>query len=298
MRQDPARFRESMDSVMMCLVRMESPGLTILPFHRMLVGAGARAASSSGSRRRSTVEERPLPADRASWTGAVQELLGGGGGTVFGLYRGGAARHAAAAEGRVRLRAAPAAGDLAAGRGAGRDGAAPGDLRGPARSRRAAPRAGGRHPLLPEGGGRGGGGRGRPRGGGVLPAAEPDGPGLADRDGRRSGCRRSRRTSTPSSSPASSSTSCSRNRPGRSRALFRPGGVAPRCLCGGHQAASARPDPRLAGRNPAPGAPFGRHRRPIPDNAVRNPRLVGRGTRSHEAGATPRLDSGEGRGIG
>jgi len=88
MRQDPARYRPSMDAVMMCLVRMESPGLTILPFHRMLAAPGpadieGRLAAAF------TAEERQLPADRALWTGAVQELLAGAGGTAFGLCRGG-----------------------------------------------------------------------------------------------------------------------------------------------------------------------------------------------------------------
>ena len=87
MRQDPARFRESMDSVMMCLVRMESPGLTILPFHRMLVAPGPESLVERIGVA-FDLEERPLPADRSTWTGATQDLLGGGG-TVFGLYRGG-----------------------------------------------------------------------------------------------------------------------------------------------------------------------------------------------------------------
>jgi len=87
MRQEPARFRESMDSVMMCLVRMESPGLTILPFHRMLVAPGPeRIVERIGTA--FDLEERELPADRSTWTGATQELLGGGG-MAFGLYRGG-----------------------------------------------------------------------------------------------------------------------------------------------------------------------------------------------------------------
>ena len=87
MRQQPARFRESMDSVMMCLVRMESPGLTILPFHRMVVAPGPeRIVERIGAA--FDLEERALPADRTTWTGATQDLLGGGG-TVFGLYRGG-----------------------------------------------------------------------------------------------------------------------------------------------------------------------------------------------------------------
>jgi uncharacterized protein (DUF1015 family) len=87
MRQDPARFRESMDSVMMCLVRMESPGLTILPFHRMLVAPGPESLVERIGIA-FDLEERSLPADRSTWTGATQDLLGGGG-TVFGLYRGG-----------------------------------------------------------------------------------------------------------------------------------------------------------------------------------------------------------------
>ena len=87
MRQEPARFRESMDSVMMCLVRMESPGLTILPFHRMLVAPGPeRIVERIGAA--FDLEDRLLPSDRSTWTGATQELLGGGD-TVFGLYRGG-----------------------------------------------------------------------------------------------------------------------------------------------------------------------------------------------------------------
>lgn len=87
MRREPGRFRESMDSVMMCLVRMESPGLTILPFHRMLVAPGPeRIAERIGAE--FDLEERALPADRSAWTGATQDLLDGGG-TVFGLYRGG-----------------------------------------------------------------------------------------------------------------------------------------------------------------------------------------------------------------
>ncbi len=87
MRQEPGRFRDSMDSVMMCLVRMESPGLTILPFHRMLVAPGPeRMLERIGAA--FEVEERALPADRSSWTGATQDLLEGDG-TVFGCYRGG-----------------------------------------------------------------------------------------------------------------------------------------------------------------------------------------------------------------
>ena len=87
MRQQPARFRESMDSVMMCLVRMESPGLTVLPFHRMVVAPGPdRIVERIGAA--FDLEERALPADRTTWTGATQDLLGGGG-TVLGLYRGG-----------------------------------------------------------------------------------------------------------------------------------------------------------------------------------------------------------------
>ena len=67
MRQEPARFRESMDSVMMCLVRMESPGLTILPFHRMLVAPGPeRILERIGAA--FDLEERALPADRSTWT--------------------------------------------------------------------------------------------------------------------------------------------------------------------------------------------------------------------------------------
>ncbi len=88
MRGQPARFRESMDSVMMCLVRMESPGLTILPFHRMLCAPGPeRIAERLGAA--FDLEERSLPDDRSSWTAATQELLGSGGGTVFGLHLGG-----------------------------------------------------------------------------------------------------------------------------------------------------------------------------------------------------------------
>jgi uncharacterized protein (DUF1015 family) len=87
MRQEPARFRESMDSVMMCLVRMESPGLTILPFHRMLVAPGPERLAERIAAA-FDLEERAFPADRSTWTAATQELLGGDG-TVFGLYRGG-----------------------------------------------------------------------------------------------------------------------------------------------------------------------------------------------------------------
>jgi len=88
MRQDPTRFRESMDSVMMCLVRMESPGLTILPFHRMLATPGPeRLIERIGAA--FDFEERALPADRSTWTAASQDLLNAGGGTVLGLYRGG-----------------------------------------------------------------------------------------------------------------------------------------------------------------------------------------------------------------
>src|SRR5512139_1946463 len=90
MRRDPARFRESMDSVMMCLVRMESPGLTILPFHRLLAAPGPerlveRLAAAFD------FEERALPADRSVWTGAVQEALAAPGGMAFGLHRAGGA---------------------------------------------------------------------------------------------------------------------------------------------------------------------------------------------------------------
>jgi hypothetical protein len=90
MRQEPGRFRDSMDSVMMCLVRMESPGLTILPFHRLLAAPGPERVAERLAAA-FDLEERPLPADRSAWTSATQELLGGEGGTVFGLYRGGSA---------------------------------------------------------------------------------------------------------------------------------------------------------------------------------------------------------------
>ena len=131
MRQEPARFRESMDSVMMCLVRMESPGLTILPFHRMLVAPGPeRILERIGAA--FDLEERALPADRSTWTGATQELLGGEG-TVFGLYLGGPTLTLLRPKAGVRSFAPPAAGDLEAGRRSRRDGAAPGDFRGAAR---------------------------------------------------------------------------------------------------------------------------------------------------------------------
>ena len=202
----------------MCLVRMESPGLTILPFHRLLVAPGpARIEERLAAA--FDIEERPLPADRVALDGGDRRSCSPArGGTGFGLYRGGSGRHAAAPEARLRLLAAPAPGDLAAGRRSRRDGAAPGDLPGAARPGRAAPRAGGRHPLLLEGRGRGGGGRGRPRRGGVLPAADAGWIRSGASRPPASACRRSRRTSIPSSSPASSSTSSSRN-DGRSRAL-------------------------------------------------------------------------------
>jgi len=88
MRQEPGRFRDSMDSVMMCLVRMESPGLTILPFHRLVAAPGPERIAERVAAA-FDLEERPLPADRSTWTSATQELLGGEGGTVIGLYRGG-----------------------------------------------------------------------------------------------------------------------------------------------------------------------------------------------------------------
>jgi hypothetical protein len=90
MRQDPTRFRESMDSVMMCLVRMESPGLTILPFHRML----AVPVPEPLLERLAVAfecEKRELPTDRGLWTGAAQELLAGAGDAAFGLLREGPA---------------------------------------------------------------------------------------------------------------------------------------------------------------------------------------------------------------
>jgi uncharacterized protein (DUF1015 family) len=88
MRQDPARFRPSMDAVMMCLVRMESPGLTILPFHRLLA-ADAPEPIEERLAAAFTFEERRLPGGRTEWTGAVQDLLASAGGMVFGLCRGG-----------------------------------------------------------------------------------------------------------------------------------------------------------------------------------------------------------------
>jgi uncharacterized protein (DUF1015 family) len=90
MLQDPARFRESMNFVMMCLVRMESPGLTILPFHRLLAAPGPQGLEQRLAAA-FEFEQRELPDDRAAWTGAVQELLAGAGGMVFGLHRGGRA---------------------------------------------------------------------------------------------------------------------------------------------------------------------------------------------------------------
>jgi uncharacterized protein (DUF1015 family) len=90
MRQEPGRFRDSMDSVMMCLVRMESPGLTILPFHRLLSAPGPERLAERIAAA-FDLEERLLPADRSAWTAATQELLGAAAGTVFGLYRGGPA---------------------------------------------------------------------------------------------------------------------------------------------------------------------------------------------------------------
>ncbi|HEY5999334.1 MAG TPA: DUF1015 domain-containing protein [bacterium] len=88
MRQRPGRFRESMDAVMMCLVRMESPGLTILPFHRLLA-APADGPLQERLAPAFTFEERALPEDRSTWTAAAQELLSGAGGMAFGLHRGG-----------------------------------------------------------------------------------------------------------------------------------------------------------------------------------------------------------------
>jgi hypothetical protein len=79
-----------MESVMMCLVRMESPGLTILPFHRLLAAPGPERLAERLAPA-FTAEERALPADRAAWTGAVQEVLTGAGGMVFGLHCGGPA---------------------------------------------------------------------------------------------------------------------------------------------------------------------------------------------------------------
>jgi uncharacterized protein (DUF1015 family) len=90
MRQDPASFRESYDSVMMCLVRMESPGLTILPFHRLLPApAPERLLERLGAA--FETEEYALPADRSQYTAALRTLLEGPGGErpVFGLARGG-----------------------------------------------------------------------------------------------------------------------------------------------------------------------------------------------------------------
>jgi uncharacterized protein (DUF1015 family) len=76
MRLEPARYRESMDSVMMCLVRMESPGLTILPFHRLLVAPGPERIAERIAAAFDLEERpcRPLGLD-----GATQTLLGGGG---------------------------------------------------------------------------------------------------------------------------------------------------------------------------------------------------------------------------
>jgi uncharacterized protein (DUF1015 family) len=88
MRREPGAFRESMDSVMMCLVRMESPGLTILPFHRLLAAPGPKRIDERLAAA-FDVEERPLPAERTTWTSATQQLLGAAAGRVFGCYRGG-----------------------------------------------------------------------------------------------------------------------------------------------------------------------------------------------------------------
>jgi uncharacterized protein (DUF1015 family) len=90
MRQDPAAHRDSFDSVMMCLVRMESPGLTILPFHRLLPAPGPeRLLERLGAA--FDLEERALPEDRSAYPAAVAEALGapGSGRATFGLHRGG-----------------------------------------------------------------------------------------------------------------------------------------------------------------------------------------------------------------
>ena len=90
MRQDPDTFRESYDATLMCLVRMESPGLTILPFHRLLV-APAPERMLERLAAAFDLEERELPTDRTAYAGAIGGLLGGepGARPTFGVCRGG-----------------------------------------------------------------------------------------------------------------------------------------------------------------------------------------------------------------
>lgn len=90
MRLAPESFRDAYDSVMMCLVRIESPGLTILPFHRLLPAPGPERIME----RLATafeMEEQPLPIAREQYPEALRSFLSRRpeAGTTFGLYRGG-----------------------------------------------------------------------------------------------------------------------------------------------------------------------------------------------------------------
>jgi uncharacterized protein (DUF1015 family) len=90
MREDPAGFRESYNSVMMCLVRMESPGLTILPFHRVLMAPGPEGLLERIGMAFDR-EDHAFPADPAAAAARVRELVESPAEQrpVFGLFRGG-----------------------------------------------------------------------------------------------------------------------------------------------------------------------------------------------------------------
>jgi uncharacterized protein (DUF1015 family) len=94
MRGDPSAFRESYNYVMMCMVRMESSALTVLPFHRLLVEVESPAVRER-LEKGFEVEDRPLPERRELWDEAVQKMLEEESEqrAAFALYQGGPRLH-------------------------------------------------------------------------------------------------------------------------------------------------------------------------------------------------------------
>lgn len=94
MSQDRGSFRESYDYVMMFMAPLESTGLTIFPFHRMLM-AGVAENILEKLQTAFDVEERPLPADPARFDREVLQGLGDSPDRrgCFALYLGGEGIH-------------------------------------------------------------------------------------------------------------------------------------------------------------------------------------------------------------
>ena len=90
MRQNPGSYRESCDYVMMFMAPLESTGLTIFPFHRMLMtGVADNIPGKLGTA--FDIEERALTSDPARFEKEILKVLGDDSDQrgCFALYLGG-----------------------------------------------------------------------------------------------------------------------------------------------------------------------------------------------------------------